>query len=106
MVRIASLAIVARLAMVLPAHAQNQALYLDGNAGGIDVPGTPSLDVQAAYTLEGWLKFEAGGPIVLRKDGFDRVPYWLQATSASISVLENWWHTQQAGASCLIKAIR
>ncbi|MCY2961741.1 MAG: LamG domain-containing protein [Planctomycetota bacterium] len=87
-------------ALAAPSHGQNRALFLDGSPGGVDVPGSPSLDVQTAFTLEGWHKFESGGPIVLRKDGFDRGPYWLQATSVWTDVLVNWWHNHQAGSSC------
>ena len=88
------------LLLALPAHSQNQALYMDGSASGVDVPGTASLDVQAAYTFEAWIQYQSGSPAIFRKDGFDQFPYQFVANATVINVGENWWHGNNAGSWC------
>ncbi len=83
-----------------PIHAQNLALYLDGAGDGVTVPSTPALNVQSAYTLEAWVKWEGSSGVILRKDGYDRLAYALGASPGGIGAHHNWWHNHQAGTGC------
>lgn len=82
------------------AQGQNLALYLDGAGDGVSVPSTPALDVQSAYTIEAWVKWEGNTGNLLRKDGYDRLAYSFGASAAGIGAHHNWWHNNLAGTGC------
>ena len=79
--------------------AQNQALHFDGVIDGVEVPGSPSLDVQAAYTFEAWVR--SANMAMFRKDGYNTLPYMFSFNpQAYVGVGSNWVHGSAAGSWC------
>jgi hypothetical protein len=93
------LVLAALFVVSMPTFGQNHAIQFDGVIDGIEVPGSPSLDVQAAYTFEAWVR--SSEMSMFRKDGYNTLPYQFSGNSqAGPGVGSNWIHGSASGSWC------